>query len=181
VAGYRAGSLTRFGLEPEALLDARPELVVATLDSWGREGPWSGMRGFDSIVQAATGIADLYGAEDGDGGWQPGVLPVQALDHATGYGLAAAAIALLAHRRQTGVGGWARMSLARTAEELFGLPAQPGKAGSPAGQPPTPDLRTQASTYGELQYARPPLLLDGQPLDYGRPPVPYGSSELAWA
>ena len=30
VAGYRAGSLTRFGLEPEALLDARPELVVAT-------------------------------------------------------------------------------------------------------------------------------------------------------
>jgi hypothetical protein len=181
VAGYRAGSLTRFGLEPEALLDARPELVVATLDSWGREGPWSGMRGFDSIVQAATGIADLYGMEDGDGGWRPGALPVQALDHATGYGLAAGAIALLAHRQQTGLGGWARMSLARTAEELLGLPAPPGQAGSPASQPPRPDLRTQASVFGELRYARPPLLLDGQPLDYGHPPVPYGSSELAWA
>ncbi len=184
VTGYRAGSLNRFGLDPHALLDARPELVVATLDSWGSEGPWSGRRGFDSIVQAATGIADLYGAEDNDGGWQPGALPVQALDHATGYGLAAGAMALLAHRQRGGLGGWARLSLARTAEELLNLPALPalsGEAGRPAGPPPALVLRTQASTYGELRYAAPPLLADGQPLDYGRPPVPYGSSELAWA
>jgi hypothetical protein len=52
-----------------------------------------------------------------------GGLPVQALDHATGYGVAAAAIARLARRRQTGWGGAARLSLVRTAEELFALPA----------------------------------------------------------
>lgn len=190
VTGYRAGSLNRFGLDPQALLEARPELVLATLDSWGSDGPWSGRRGFDSIVQAASGIADLYGAENNDGGWQPGALPVQALDHATGYGLAAGAIALLAHRQHGGLGGWARLSLARTAEELLNLPALPalpelpglpGETGRPAGPPPAPVLRTQASTYGGLRYAAPPLLADGQPLDYDRPPVPYGSSELAWA
>jgi hypothetical protein len=38
-----------------------------------------------------------------------------------------------------------------------------------------------ASTYGELGYVGPPLLVDGQPLDYPGPPAPYGSSALAWA
>jgi len=181
VMGYRGGSLNRFGLEPEALLNHRPELVVVTLDSWGSGGPWSARRGFDSIVQAAAGIADLYGAENNDGGWTPGALPVQALDHATGYGMAAAAIALLARRQQAGLGGWARLSLARTAEELLALPSASSQAGSAADTLPEPQLRTMASTYGQLRYAVPPLLLDGQPLAYGRPPAPYGSAELAWA
>jgi hypothetical protein len=177
ITGYRRGSLNRFGLEPEVLLAARPEVVVVTLDSWGNTGPWSGLRGFDSIVQAATGIADLYGTGNHDGEWQPGALPVQALDHATGYGVAAAAIALLARRRQHGLGGSARLSLGRTAEELFALPG-PGLS---RPELPAPGLRTMASTYGELRYVGPPLLVDGQPLDYPGPPAPYRSSTLAWA
>lgn len=179
VTGYRSGSLDRFGLEPELLLAARPELVVVTLDSWGSTGPWSRLRGFDSIVQAATGIADLYGTRNHDGEWRPGALPVQALDHATGYGMAAAAIALLARRRRKGLGGSARLSLVRTAEELFALQPAPGGSSEPVL--PAPGLRTMASTYGELLYVRPPLLVAGQPLDYARPPAPYGSSALAWA
>ncbi|MFF1252057.1 CoA transferase [Pseudarthrobacter sp. NPDC058329] len=179
ITGYRRGALDRFGLEPEGLLASRPELAVVSLDAWGSVGPWSGLRGFDSIVQAATGIADLYGAENHDGEWRPGALPVQALDHATGYGVAAAAIALLARRRQTGLGGWGRLSLVRTAEELFALPAlHPSGGASPL---PEPELRTLASAYGELRYALPPLLVDGEPLDYTSPPVPYGSSDLSWA
>ncbi|WP_458782264.1 CoA transferase [Arthrobacter sp. D3-16] len=178
VAGYRRGSLDRFGLEPEVLLAWRPELAVVTLDAWGSMGPWRGLRGFDSIVQAATGIAHLYGAEKHDGEWRPGALPVQALDHATGYGVAAAVIALLARRRQNGLGGSARLSLVRTAEELFSLP--PVHSGGRASLVPEPESGTMASSYGELRYALPPLLVDGQPLDYTSPPVPYGSSASAW-
>ncbi|MCU1565730.1 MAG: L-carnitine dehydratase/bile acid-inducible protein [Pseudarthrobacter sp.] len=204
ITGYRRGSLDRLGLAPEALLASRPELVVVTLDSWGSAGPWSRLRGFDSIVQAATGIADLYGTGDHDGGWRPGALPVQALDHATGYGAAAAAIALLARRRHTGLGGSARLSLARTAEELFSFSAEdfpPGPSGSPAApgphaevtpagsaapdvpEPlwPEPELLSMASSYGDLRYVGPPLLVDGQPLDFTGPPPAYGSSRLAWA
>ncbi|MDE8589419.1 CoA transferase [Arthrobacter sp. NQ4] len=69
VTGYRHGALDRFGLNPRELLAAHPGLVVVTLDSWGGSGPWSGLRGFDSIVQAASGIAHLYGREDDDGRW----------------------------------------------------------------------------------------------------------------
>lgn len=176
VTGYRRGALDRFGLQAEALLAAHPWLVVVTLTSWGSAGPWNGLRGFDSIVQAASGIAHLYGQEH-DGEWHPGALPVQALDHATGYGVAAAAVALLAVRRQTGLGGVARLSLARTAEELFSLPEnreEPARL-------PSPDYRNMASSFGGLRYVRPPLLVEDRRLDYRNPPPPYGSSGLAWA
>lgn len=186
VSGYRHGALDRFGLNPAELLAARPELVVVTLDSWGSAGPWSGLRGFDSIVQAACGIAHAYGLED-DGGWRPGALPVQALDHATGYGVAAAAVRLLAARLRSGLGGAAHLSLARTAEELFSLTATQN-AGGPdkptSTESPTelqaPEHRSVASSYGELRYVGPPLFDAGQPLDFPSPPPPYGSSQPAW-
>ncbi len=39
------------------LAGRHPGLVVVQLDAWGHDGPWSRRRGFDSIVQAACGIA----------------------------------------------------------------------------------------------------------------------------
>ena len=175
VTGYRDGGLDRFGLAPEALLQARPDLVIITLSAWGSGGPWEGRRGFDSLVQAACGIADRYGRTTDDG-WQPGALPVQALDHATGYGLAAAAIALLAERLRSGRGGAARLSLARTAEELFRLPALAGHGASL----PEPDFRVMDSPYGCLRYVGPPIMADGVPVEYSTGPVRYGTSQLRW-
>uniref|UniRef100_UPI0006E328B3 CoA transferase n=2 Tax=Streptomyces TaxID=1883 RepID=UPI0006E328B3 len=67
VTGYRPGALDRFGLAPESLMDRRPGLVVGQLSAWGAAGPWQRRRGFDSLVQAATGIACLEAA-DGAGG-----------------------------------------------------------------------------------------------------------------
>jgi crotonobetainyl-CoA:carnitine CoA-transferase CaiB-like acyl-CoA transferase len=175
VMGYRDGGLDRFGLGPDALLASRADLVVVSLSAWGRGGPWEGRRGFDSLVQAACGIADRYG-RPADGGWKPGALPVQALDHATGYGLAASVFSLLTQRLGTGLGGSARLSLARTAEELFLLPAV---TGSDAGLP-EPDYHEIDSPYGRLRYVGPPIMVDGIPLCYKEPPVAYGSSALRW-
>ncbi|MEO8283855.1 MAG: CoA transferase [Pseudarthrobacter sp.] len=175
VTGYRAGGLDRFGLRAESLLSARPGLVVVTLSAWGDGGPWNGRRGFDSLVQAACGIAERYGHAAGNG-WMPGALPVQALDHATGYGLAAAALALLAERLRSGNGGAARLSLARTAEELLRLPdvRTSGRA------LPGPEFRVMESPYGSLRFVGPPILADGVPLEYAESPVRYGSSRLRW-
>jgi len=178
VTGYRNGGLERFGLGVEALLAGKPDLVVVTLSAWGRSGPWKQRRGFDSLVQAACGIAEVYGHLDDDG-WKPGALPVQALDHATGYGVAAGVMALLAERLRTGAGGMAALSLARTAEELFRLPAPP--ADGHAGALPQPAYGETASPYGPLRFVEPPLLVDGMQLQYRRPPVRYGTSGLAWS
>ena len=71
--------------------DVRPGLVDVSLDAYGWTGPWAARRGFDSLVQMSSGIA-----EAGHGrGRAPATrcrCPVQALDHATGYLLAAAAL-----------------------------------------------------------------------------------------
>lgn len=90
VTGYRPGALDRFGLSPEALAERRPGLVVAQVSAWGAYGPWGGRRGFDSLVQVATGIAAVEGSAE-----RPGALPAQALDHGTGYLLAAAVLRVL--------------------------------------------------------------------------------------
>ncbi|MDO5495538.1 MAG: CoA transferase, partial [bacterium] len=90
VCGYRSGALERFGLRAP---------VEVHLNAWGWSGPWRDARGFDSVVQAAVGIGHLYGGSGSDGVWRPGALPVQALDHASGFGLAAAALELVAGGR----------------------------------------------------------------------------------
>lgn len=179
ITGYRSGGLDRFGLGTGELARAYPGLVVASLNAWG-SGPWQERRGFDSIVQAACGIASSYG-KNGDGGWQPGALPVQALDHATGYGLAAAILGLLAERTRTGRGGMARMSLARTAEELFRTGRPPATDRKDAAEaPPAPEYHHMESVHGSLRFVGPPLLAAGTPVTYSRAPVAYGSSPLLW-
>ena len=97
----------------------------------GAPRPWALERGFDSIVQAVSGIGQAYGSSDATGRFRPGALPVQALDVAAGYGMAAAVLALLAVRPQRG-GGSAHVSLARTAGLL--LDAGPDPAATAPGR-----------------------------------------------
>lgn len=115
LTGYRPQALDHVGLTEEVLRDACPHLIHVNLSAWEPQEARTGQRGFDSIVQAATGIAHLYRMVDPVRGWRPGALPVQALDHATGYGMAAAAVALLVQQRA----GRADLSLERTARSLL--------------------------------------------------------------
>jgi hypothetical protein len=113
VQGYRPGALARFELTAEHLAERWPHLGVVTISAWGRSGPWSGRRGFDSLVQCPTGIAAI----EGDAA-APGILPAQALDHATGYLAAAAATMSLAASHIDGMPRSHEVSLARTATWL---------------------------------------------------------------
>jgi hypothetical protein len=115
VHGYRPGALARFGLSGDELAECHPHLSVVQLSAWGTRGPWGTRRGFDSLVQAATGIADALRAADGT----PGALPVQALDHATGYRIAAAALRGLARRARGEGAEHAELGLAQTAADLM--------------------------------------------------------------
>jgi crotonobetainyl-CoA:carnitine CoA-transferase CaiB-like acyl-CoA transferase len=174
VTGYRRHALDAFGLAPDTLAERRPGLVVATLDAWGPTGPWSGTRGFDSIVQAATGISVLT-SPDGD---KPGALPAQALDHASGYLLAAGV--LVALNRQVGGGGtWhVHTHLARTAQALLDLDGVGGTGGtggtsSTGGddrrfeQPDLGDcLHERPTPSGMLRYPPPALDVPARPFDY---------------
>lgn len=160
--GYRPGSLDRFGLSPDALSDMYPHLVVASLSAWGETGPWAGRRGFDSIVQAATGVATLCGS-----GGEPGALPVQALDHATGYRMAAEVMEMLA----AGRAGVVRLSLLGAAHELLALGAPPDH--EPAELPVRAVMLETA--HGVVETVPPALTCDGEVLS--APIGEYGAAD----
>lgn len=114
VQSYRPGALTRFGLDQRELAARHPHLTVVTLSAWGPAGPWATRRGFDSLVQCPTGIAAIEGT-----GVTPGALPAQALDHATGYLAAAAALLSLAGVARGAPPRSVHLSLAQTAQWML--------------------------------------------------------------
>ncbi|KDA06101.1 carnitine dehydratase [Microbacterium sp. CH12i] len=116
VLGYRPAALARLGLSPAHLARRHPGLVIAQLSAWGVDQP--DRAGFDSLVQAESGIALI---ESPDGG-RPGALPAQALDHSAGYLLAASVCRAITRQAQEG-GTWhVSTSLRRIAAELLGMP-----------------------------------------------------------
>jgi crotonobetainyl-CoA:carnitine CoA-transferase CaiB-like acyl-CoA transferase len=96
VTGYRQHALDAF-FDPATLVARRPGLVIASLDAWSSTGPWRDHRGFDSIVQAASGISMLESANHA-----PGALLAQALDHATGNLLAAGVLHSVQRQKSQG-------------------------------------------------------------------------------
>jgi len=176
LSGYRPGALARFGLDRRTLLAEHPHLVVVELSAWGDTGPWGAERGFDSIVQSVSGIATSYSAGDGT----PGALPVQALDHATGYLMATAAMRLLTRRPHEG-GASARLALARTADWLLQHTAAADPAAPGFDGPECPLWFASAdSPYGSLAYVRPPLFAGDVPLDFPSAPRRYGQDPPEW-
>lgn len=178
VLGYRPASLARLGLDPGSLAVRHPHLVMAQLSAWGFDERAGERGGFDSLVQAESGIAVVEGGHD-----EPGALPAQALDHATGYLLAAAACTMLERRAAEG-GSWlARMSLRRTAAELLAMP----RAVHPTDMPTLDDAARDAHTTtlsgsaGTQRIALPAIAAPGGALDWPEAPHPWGSDPPRWA
>jgi len=114
IHGYRPGALDRLGYDPAVRRSISPGLIDVSLSAYGWSGPWATRRGFDSLVQMSAGIAEAgmrWRQAD-----KPVPLPVQALDHATGYFMAATAVRAVKRRLDEGLGTEARLSLARTAK-----------------------------------------------------------------
>jgi crotonobetainyl-CoA:carnitine CoA-transferase CaiB-like acyl-CoA transferase len=167
--GYRAASLARLGLSPATLAGRRPGLVVAQHTAWGDPD----RRGFDSLVQAACGIAVVEGSID-----EPGALPAQALDHTTGYLLATGVMAALARRGAEG-GSWAvSTSLRRVGAELLGMPrsATPPDA---ALVDPAPHLQEFDVEGSRLATVGPALAYAGGPTAFA-PPRAWGRDSAEW-
>jgi crotonobetainyl-CoA:carnitine CoA-transferase CaiB-like acyl-CoA transferase len=115
---YRHGALAGSGFGPEELAALCPGIVYVSLTAYGH-GPWHGRRGFDSLVQMASGITRTAATIAGKDAPLP--LPAQALDHATGW-LAALGALAARHRQQREGGSWlVEVSLSRTSEFLKSL------------------------------------------------------------
>jgi hypothetical protein len=177
VQGYRPGGLASLGFGPQQAAAQRPGIVYVSLSAYGTRGPWAMRRGFDSLVQTATGFNHAEGEAAGQG--KPRPLPMQLLDHATGYLIAMGASAALWRQQREG-GSWhVQVSLAQTAHWLRGL-GRIEKGLAAAKPDATPYLEKYESGFGELVAMRHSAQLSRTPAVWRRPAVPPGTHPPAW-
>ena len=177
---YRPGTMAGRGFGPEELAAINPGMVYVTLSAWGNEGPWSRRRGYDTVVQAATGMADASRDDTG-----PKHLPVSAIDYVGGNLLAYGAMVALA-RRATEGGSWlVRASLATAGRWIVDRGALPRSAYADAPADLSAEaiarLRTEVDTpVGRIRFLAPIVRMSETPTFWARPPVPLGHSPAAW-
>ena len=176
---YRPGALARHGLSPEALAQLRPGIVYVTLSAWGREGPWSGRRGYDTVVQSANGMAWKPNNE------RPAFLPYSAQDYIAGYVLAFGAMVALARRVREG-GSWlVRASLAGAGHWIrqHGL-LEPSEYAHLPAELPADELRSlvteHESPIGRITHLAPVVQMSETPARWARPSVPRGYHSPVW-
>jgi crotonobetainyl-CoA:carnitine CoA-transferase CaiB-like acyl-CoA transferase len=177
--GYRPGTLQSRGFGAERLAALRPGIIVVELCAWSRAGPWSARRGFDTIVQCASGMALLQGSG------QPRLLPVSAIDYVTGYLMAFGAMTALLRRVAEG-GSWrVRASLARTGKWICdrGLLENAAVVDLPKDLPEAEIAGMSLdspSPFGVIRHLAPVAQLAQTPAHWERPPVPNGHHRPAW-
>lgn len=178
VHGYRADALENLGFDVKTRRELRSDLIDVSLNAYGWTGPWRNRRGFDSLVQMSAGIADKGMRQLAKR--RPTPLPVQALDHATGYLIAAAVVRGLTAYLQTGQGYEAHASLARTASLLInGPPGNPSATLIPASDEDYSE-RIEHTSFGPAHRLRPPVHVEQSPMHWDRPAVSLGSAPATW-
>jgi crotonobetainyl-CoA:carnitine CoA-transferase CaiB-like acyl-CoA transferase len=179
VQGYRPGAIAALGFGPQDVARLRPGIVYASLCAYGHDGPWALRRGFDSLVQTASGLnvaeAEAFVSSE------PKPLPAQVLDHATGYLLAFAVMAALVRRAEQG-GSWhVRVSLAQTGRWLRQLGRIDGMASPDPGIDDVRDcLEESSSGFGWLTAVRHAAVMSETPPHWTRPSVPLGTHLPVW-
>ena len=179
VQGYRPGAIAAHGFGPKEVAGLRPGIVYASLCAYGQDGPWAPRRGFDSLVQTASGFNSAE--QEAFASSEPQPLPAQVLDHATGYLLAFGVMAALARRVEEG-GSWhVRVSLAQTGHWLRQLGRIDGVACPDPGFGDVTDcLEESASGFGRLTAVRHAAVMSETPPHWARPSVPLGTDAPEW-
>jgi crotonobetainyl-CoA:carnitine CoA-transferase CaiB-like acyl-CoA transferase len=179
VQSYRPGALDALGFGPEEAASISPGIVYVSLSAYSYVGPWRDRRGYDTLVQTASGIALEEGAAFGSD--RPRHLPASVLDFATGYLAAAATMLALAERGTDGRARHIRCSLAQTREWLETL------GHTPVAAAPAPDddaivqsLPTITGPQGTITYVPPAGDMSETPASFDHGPVVPGSDPPRW-
>ncbi|HZU75552.1 MAG TPA: CoA transferase, partial [Dehalococcoidia bacterium] len=79
VENYRKGVIDRLGVGYEQVRERRPDIVYASLNAYGYEGPWAGWPGHEQMAQTVSGMSVRFGGEG-----RPVLQPVAVNDFGTG-------------------------------------------------------------------------------------------------
>jgi len=178
--GYRPGALAALDFSPADAADLRPGIVYVSMTAFGKLGPWRERRGYDSVVQSASGFCAEV-AVDGE----PKFLPVSALDYVTGYLAAFGTQVALARRATEGGSYHVQVSLAQTGRYLHALPRTTERERAarsrelPAAR--LAELLTETDTpFGRLRHLAPAARMSVTPPRWDLPTVPMNHDTPVW-
>lgn len=154
VENFRPGVLAKMGLDPDALREANPGLVIASVTGFGTTGPLAGAAGLDQVAQGMSGLMSVTGA-DPDQVFRVGV-PI--IDMVSGIYTALGVAAALAGRSRTGAGAEVSTSLL---EAGLSLAAFQGQRFLSTGEMPVPQGNSHPvlSPYGVFRTADIPVII----------------------
>ena len=100
IESFRGGKAAGLGLDENAVRQLRPDIIYASLSSYGPRGPEYEKPGYDALLQARTGILSVTGTLEGP----PVRAGVSLLDMGSGVWVALGIIAALFERQRSGQG-----------------------------------------------------------------------------
>ena len=98
---YRPGVMERLGIGYDALRAINPQLVFASINGVGHDGPYAGRRVYDAIIQSISGIGSLQADPASE---RPLLINSLICDKITSMTAAQAIASALVARTRTGVG-----------------------------------------------------------------------------
>jgi len=111
IENFRPGVMKRMGLDQTTLRAVNPKIIYASITGYGNTGPWIDRRAYAPVVNAEMGLTKHQG--DARGGEYAND-PFSHGDVYTAVECAAAILAALYQREQTGVGQYIDLSMAQT-------------------------------------------------------------------
>jgi crotonobetainyl-CoA:carnitine CoA-transferase CaiB-like acyl-CoA transferase len=110
VSNVRPQALQRLGLDYEGVRASNSKIIYCAAVGYGSGGPDSGKAVYDDLMQAAAGIAGLFGKVDG----APRYAPINLCDRTVGLYVANSITAALYHRAMTGEGQFVEVPMFET-------------------------------------------------------------------
>jgi len=104
---FKPGSLKRFGLDHDSMLELYPHLVYCSISGFGQTGPNSHKPGYDLMAQGYGGIMSLTGEPEGE----PMKVGVGIADVMCGMYACVGILSALRHRDKTGEGQHVELAL----------------------------------------------------------------------
>lgn len=151
IHNVRPQAMKRLGLDEPAVRALHPSVIYVELTGYAEPGPYAGRAAFDDIIQAQTGLADLFARQTGGA---PAYVPTLIADRVTGLTAAHATLAALYGRRQTGQGDCIRVSMFETmaafvlADHLGGASFEPPQGAMGYSRLLTPHRRPYRTSDG---------------------------------
>ena len=104
---FSVGTMTRLGIDYDALKAVNPGIIFASITAFGQHGPYAEQRGYDILAQALSGYMSITGFPD-----QPPLRSGQSIsDYLTGMLCAFSIVSAVHYRNRTGKGQRIDMAL----------------------------------------------------------------------